>query len=1329
MSLEKPDSRQSQPRKSSGTKAARPSKRAPRSVVASGGTPALIVGIGASAGGLDAFRTFFTNMPADSGMAFVLVQHLSPDHKSLLADLVGNATAMSTVEAQDRMRIAANQIYVIPPDATLTVKDRRLRVVMPAPPREHRRPIDTFFSSLAEDQGENAVCIVLSGTGSDGALGLTAIKEYGGLTLAQAEFDHSAMSGMPHSAAATGFVDHVMPVEKMPARLVEYQRHLSEVAGQKDPEGIRGDASAHLATISTLLRTRIGHDFSQYKEKTLVRRIQRRMQVLRIDTVPAYIARLREEPGETELLFRELLIGVTQFFRDPDAFEALQATAIPKLLDSRSADDPVRIWVPACATGEEVYSIAILVREEMERRGTILNVQVFGTDIDDKAVTIARAGRYRMPLTGISPRRNERWFTEEGDERCPIRAVREMCVFSTHSVVKDPPFSKLDLISCRNLLIYLDADLQDRVVQTFHYALRPGGTLFLGSSEGLSHNGRLFAALDKKHRIFQRRDAEMILPRLPTTAGTHGHPATAARPIPSGDDRIERSAHRALEKYSPVYVVIDRRHEILRFSGSEIGHYLGPSPGSASLHLFDILRKPLRSAVRAALQAVSIAKKPVVQEGVALKIEGRSRTVTVIVAPLTEGEAEADLCVVAFQDAGSLAARKHAESGDKTTDGQVQALEQELRTTKTQLQAAIDEFEIVNEEMKSANEEYQSVNEELQSSNEELETAKEEMQSVNEELQTINTEMVGKNDLLTRLNSDLKNLFESTEIATIFLDNDLRIKSFTPTMTELFHLRDADRGRPITDIVTLLSYGELQRDVRAVMRKLSPIEREVAIPDNDATFIMRVRPYRTVDNVIDGVVITFVDISERKRVEEVVSASEALYRTLFDLGPLAIYSCDAAGVIQSFNRRAAELWGRTPAPGDTDERFCGSHKLFRPDGSFMPHDQCPMAEVVSGKISEARDAEVLIERPDGSRIVVVVNIRPLKNQRGEITGAVNCFYDITERKHAEVISASLAAIVESSDDAIIGKDLTGIITSWNIGAERLFGYTSEEAVGRSITMLIPPDRAQEETEILARLRRGERMEHFETVRVRKDGSPLELSLTISPIKDSAGRVIGASKIARDISQRRRAELHQQLLVNELNHRVKNTLAAVQSIAAQSLKGALDVEHRKTFEARLVALARTHDLLSQGSWENVSLRHVLLQELAPYRSDEGTRFVVEGPDLTLNPKAALALGMAFHELATNAAKYGALSKTTGRIRVTWDILSNSEPSAIQLKWIESGGPPVQHTGRKGFGSTVIERGLSLELDGEIRIDLEPRGVVCTMQIPLAAVTGERVSDAR
>jgi two-component system CheB/CheR fusion protein len=905
MTAQKQNDRQRTRRsKSRGIKTARNSPGETRSPP----TP-LIAGIGASAGGLEAFKTFFANMPADSGMAFVLVQHLDPRHKSMLVDLLGRHTAMTVAEAEERMRVDADRIYVIPPDATLTIKDGFLRVTKPALAREHRRPIDTFFSSLAEDQGERAVCIVLSGTGSDGTLGLRAIKEHGGLTMAQAEFDSTAMSGMPHSAAATGLVDHIMPVEDMPATLIEYQQHLIDVAKRKDAGGNRRDTEAHLSAISAILRAATGHDFSQYKQSTLARRIQRRMQVLRIDTVPAFIECLRKEPREVELLFREFLIGVTQFFRDPPAFDALQAMVISKLLERKGVDDQIRIWVPGCATGEEVYSIAILVREAIERRGAAPTVQIFGTDIDNAAVSIARAARYRKTMAGVSPERLERWFAEEGDEYCPVKEVRDMCVFSTHSVIKDPPFSKLDLISCRNLLIYLDTDLQDRVLRTFHYALRPGGLLCLGQSEGITRSAKLFAAVDKKHRIFQRREVPVpMLPNFPLAAAALTQPGPVTIPTaPRVQDRIDHGIRRVMEKHSPAYVVIDKHHEIQRFSGGEVGRYLEPSPGTASLNLLSIIRKGLRPAVRAAVQKAQAAKEPVTMERIPIKIDGKSRSVTLIVEPISEGGVEAGLCLVAFQDVSPVALGGDGEAPAEIAHPDLQALEQELHTTKAQLRATIDELETSNEEMKSANEEYQSVNEELQSSNEELETAKEEMQSVNEELQTINAEMSNKNEMLTRLNSDLKNLLDSTEIATVFLDSKLRIKSFTPGLADLFHVRDSDRGRPITEIVTRLNYADLRSDVTKVLRVLSVAEREVRIAEDETTFIMRIRPYRTVDNVIDGVVITFVDITERKRNEEATARLAAIVSSSQD----AVIGHAFDGLITSWNAGAERIFGFT----------------------------------------------------------------------------------------------------------------------------------------------------------------------------------------------------------------------------------------------------------------------------------------------------------------------------------------------------------------------------------------------------------------------------------
>lgn len=467
--------------------------------------PSLVVGIGASAGGLAAYKSFFDSMPADTGMAFVLVQHLAPDHDSLLVELLQPSTAMPVEEARDQVPLSANRVFVIPPNATLTLEGDLLRVSRPAPEREFRRPIDTFFASLAESQEDCAVAVILSGVGSDGTLGIKAVKEHGGFTLAQAQFDETAMSGMPQSAAATGLVDCVAPVERLPSKIIEHQAHLTKVEEQKDAAGLRDDVKEGLPAITSQLRKRLKHDFSGYKPNTLIRRIQRRMQVLQIESVAAYVEHLRQEPAEGDALFRELLIGVTQFFRDEDAFDALRTKILPALFAAKHPDEPIRVWVAGCATGEEVFSIAIVLKEAMAEHNAETAVTIFGTDIDKNAIAFARAARFRK-MDGVSPPRLERWFFRDREAYCPVPAIREMCVFSEHSVIKDPPFSKLDLISCRNVLIYMDTELQHRVMQTFHYGLKPGGYLFLGPSESVSLETKLYTVIDKKHRILQRHD-------------------------------------------------------------------------------------------------------------------------------------------------------------------------------------------------------------------------------------------------------------------------------------------------------------------------------------------------------------------------------------------------------------------------------------------------------------------------------------------------------------------------------------------------------------------------------------------------------------------------------------------------------------------------------------------------------------------------------------------------------------------------------------------------------------------------------------------------------
>ena len=759
------------------------------------------------------------------------------------------------------LSIEPDHVYVIPPDATLTIHDGALHVVKPAPAREHRRPIDTLFASLAEDQDEHAVCIILSGAGSDGTLGLRSIKEHGGFSLAQAEFDETALPGMPKSAAATGLVDFVMPVEKMPEKLLQYLKHLDEVSERKGRDGSRTDIEEKLGDICGVLHRYLGHDFGQYKSKTLVRRVQRRMQLLQINDVARYLDRLRKEAHERALLDHDFLIGVTEFFRDPEAFAALASEAIPKILSDRTADETVRVWVAGCATGEEAYSIAILLKEAASRRDASPQIQIFATDLDEQAVNIARSGHCRPTISeALTPERLERWFVKEGDDYTVAKAIREMCIFSVHNVLKDPPFSKLDLISCRNLLIYLNPPAQTRALQAFHYALRSGGYLLLGSSESITRQPELFYVVDKRQRIFQRSSVSGALPTpLPSSSGPAAAPSAA--PIaPRGEYALDRLASRIVGKYAPAYVLIDHNDQIVRFFG-QTGKYLEPTSGAATLNLFHILRQELRPPARLAIQQARSTHRAAEQDNLVIGVNGSSLFLKLLVEPFPDmpSDGMTGLCVVLFQDQPAvptaLAGPADAPARQLPEGAQLQ---RELDALRQQLNATVLELETSNEELKSSNEEFQSINEELQSTNEELETAKEELQSVNEELHTVNTELSSRNETLTRLNSDLRNFLDSTEIAMLFLDAELCIRAFTPAMTELLRLREGDRGRPITDLVTRLAYDALARDVRTVLRDLVPIEREVGIPGKGgARFLLRIRPYRTVDNAIDGVVMTF----------------------------------------------------------------------------------------------------------------------------------------------------------------------------------------------------------------------------------------------------------------------------------------------------------------------------------------------------------------------------------------------------------------------------------------------------------------------------------------
>ena len=883
-----------------------------------------IVGIGASAGGLAAFEAFFSGMPAnrDPGMAFVLVQHLAPDHKSLLSELVRRYTRMQVFEVEDGMRVMPNCTYIIPPNYDLAFMQGALHLLEPLAPRGQRLAIDYFFQSLADDQRELAIGIVLSGTGSDGTLGVRAIKGAGGMVMAQ-NATSSEFDGMPASAISTGLVDYQLPPAEMPAQLIAYVAHAlgrlprSNLADTPNTDGA-------LKKIFVLLRTQTGHDFSQYKPSTIHRRIERRMAVHQLEIIENYVKYLQQTPAEVEALFRDLLIGVTSFFRDPEIFQVLQEQIIPRLFEGKPAGSAVRVWSAGCSTGEEAYSLAILLVERIETLKLSFTVQVFATDIDSRAIASARAGLFSASIANhVSPERLASFFTlEPGGLTYRIhKGLRDLLVFSEQDLIKDPPFSKLDLISCRNLLIYLDATLQKKLVPLFHYALNPGGMLFLGSSEGVGEFEGLFAVLDRKSKLYLRKEdrpgAKRSTPSRFTAASLAVDAALPGRSAPKSALPVRPPLRELMEQtllrhIAPASALVDAGGDIVYVHG-RTGMYLEISAGETAVqNILKMAREGLRAPLSTALYSAVATQQAGFAPNVRVKTNGHYTLVNVSVRPVP-GTGAADvsqgvpLYLVMLEDAPAPAATTSpaAEGASATvapdTQLQIQSLMQELRAKDEYLQSTHEELESSNEELKSSNEEMQSVNEELQSTNEELETSKEELQSVNEELSTVNTELQTKVTDLSRANNDMNNLLAGTGVGTVFVDFHLRVMRYTPAASRIINLILSDVGRPIAHIVSnLVGYSGLVTDTQAVLKTLVPVEREVQTSEGQ-WYTLRIQPYRTLDNVIEGAVISFVDI------DDAVRARKALHQAN-DLLRLAVVVRDASDAIT-----VQDLDGRTLA--------------------------------------------------------------------------------------------------------------------------------------------------------------------------------------------------------------------------------------------------------------------------------------------------------------------------------------------------------------------------------------------------------------------------------
>ncbi|AWN41188.1 methyltransferase [Methylobacterium durans] len=1157
-------------------------------------TAPMIVGIGATSAAIESVDRFFGHLGESGNLAYVIVlqQREAAEPERVLREI--HASPLLTLAAiVDGAPIEADHVYLADAGTILAVREGRFSVAAVEADSAERGSIDSFLVSLAEDQNERAVAVILDGTGSDGTLGATAVKERGGLTLAEQRVDDRD-TGITTSSAAAAIVDFVMRPEQMPEHIATYAGHLERITRSRSAGALRQTVTRNLTRIAAVLRNKTGHDFHGYKQNTFLRRVQRRMLVAQADSIEGYIDFLRSDPAEVQHLFNDLLIGVTQFFRDAGEFEFLETEVVPKLFAGKGPGDQVRIWVLGCATGEEAYSIAILLREHMAKLDLVPQVQIFATDIDGRALAAARVGRYTETIAQtMSRERLARWFVREGNTYCVVKELREMCIFSQHSVIKDAPFSRLDLVSCRNLLIYLNNDLQNRVIPLFHFALRPGGYLFLGNSENVTRHNKIFVPADRRYRIFRRLDSvTRVLPDFPLAASSDRNGPAAEKDVRTREvtGTLTRRAEQVAERYAPAYVITDSAYEVLHFSG-RTGHYLAPSPGAASLNLLNLAHRDLRLDLRAALHKAEAEGKPVKAERIQIGLNGHRRVVTLVVEPIRLSPDDATSYVVLFQDGEILEGDEAAEPAPNfVRDEHVQRLEAELRLTRERLQATIEELESTNEELKSSNEEYQSVNEELQSANEELETSKEELQSTNEELQTVNSELGHRVNELDRANSDLKNLLESTQIATVFLDNNFCVKSFTPSVVEIFHLIESDLGRPITHIAPLIAYQDLQDDIRRVLRTLGTIEREVENPSSGARYLVRVLPYRNIDNFIAGVVMTFLDITAAARAERALK--------------------------------------------ETQERY---HHMERAVPAFLftmtPEVQCDY-------------------------------VHPR-------------FYEYTGLEDGRALGQGWTSAVHPED-----REATD--AAWAKAGES----------GRSF-----------EVELRFRDRKG----HYRWFTTRAEA-----------MRDADGTIVKWFGSCTDTHERRRAEDRQRLLLAELQHRVKNILAVVRSLAKRTAESTATLDgFLAHFDGRIGALARTQNILTRTADSSIDLAELIGDEVIHHAARDGAQVSLSGPGVRLRQKAAETLGLALHELVTNAIKYGALTGPDGHVTISWRAFGQDGDRRLLLEWRES-GVRMLDTGpaRRGFGRELIEDGLTYELGATTALEFSPGGVRCVIEMPLS-----------
>jgi two-component system, chemotaxis family, CheB/CheR fusion protein len=1008
-----------------------------------------IVGIGASAGGLEALEEFFRHAPADAGIAFVVVQHLDPDHKGAMVELLQRTTPMRVTQVEDGQDVEPDRVYVIPPGMDVSILHGRLYLMPLSQPRGLNLPIDGFFRSLAADREQRSIGVVLSGMGSDGTLGLRAIKEKAGSVFVQS-LASARFTGMPASAIEAGLADVVAPAEELPDQIVAFLRHASHFSPQK--EGVAESDRGAIEKTLLILRAQTGNDFSLYKRSTVQRRIERRMGLHQIAGFSNYVRYLRENPREVELLFKELLIGVTSFFRDSDVWEQLRATLAAELLPAREKAGVVRAWVPACSTGEEAYSLAMVLRQAIEQFESAGNItfQIYATDVDQEAVNHARLGLYPSNIAADVPAEYlSRFFVAEEDRYRVRKEIRETVVFAPQNVTADPPFTRIDVLSCRNLLIYLSPELQNRVIRIFHYALNPGGFLFLGSAETVGSPSGLFGDVGSKGRLYRRLEGSpRQAPEIPRSvaAPVEREPPRERVAASPASLSLEAVATRLIvERFSPPAVLTTETGDILYVS-ARTGQYLEPAVGKANLNIFAMAREGLRAGLSQAFDAALAQDSPVAVRRVKVRTNGAVHTVDLTVQRLREPkELRGTVMTVIVEAPPQRGTRPAPTGGPSEADQQLAALERELQRARAESQT-------IREEMRSSQEELTSTNEELQSANEELTTSKEEMQSMNEELQTVNFELQSKVNALSRANNDVGVLLNGTDIATLFLDNELRIRRFTPKATSIIRLIPSDIGRPIADITGDLHYPELSDDAREVLRTLVVSERQVPTRDGRRWFAARVMPYRTVENAIDGVVITLMDISASAMLLETTLREQASQlRQMAESLPSLVWGFRPDGACDYLSLQWREYTGVSPA----DHLGFGWLEQVHDADRERVRQQWGAA-VLSGT---ALNTEFRVRSRDGAFRWFRTRSAPIRDEGGRIVKWYATSTDVDDLKEAalarERVAERLTAILAGVGEPFLALDDDLVITEVNPAAERVLERQRDDLVGKHFSRAFP----------------------------------------------------------------------------------------------------------------------------------------------------------------------------------------------------------------------------------------------------------------------------------